>query len=361
MSGTSLDGVDAVLAKCPTEAPLQVLAHRHTPFDAALRSELMALNTPGADELHRASLAANALSRVYARLVQALLQDAHVAAQDVAALGAHGQTVRHRPGEFDGNGYTLQLLNPALLAELTGITVVADWRSRDVAAGGQGAPLVPAFHQAFFARDAQQTLAVLNLGGIANLSVIGGEQVTGWDCGPGNALMDAWCERHTGAAFDANGQWAASGTVSQSLLQQLQQAAYFSQSPPKSTGRDVFHLGWLEGHLTSGEYSAQDVQATLCELTAWACAKDLRLHAPQTQALAVCGGGALNTHLMQRLAANLPGVKVQTTEAWGLPVMQVEAAAFAWLASRTLRGLPGNQPAVTGAKGARLLGAIYPA
>ena len=359
MSGTSLDGADAVLAHIDG-AQLKVLVHSHTPFEPALRAELLALNTPGPDELHRAALAANALSRVYAGLVHTLLANSGMKAQDIAAIGAHGQTVRHRPGEFDATGYTQQLNNPALLAELTGITVVADFRSRDVAAGGQGAPLVPAFHQAVFAQ-AGQTVAVLNVGGIANLSVISDVSVRGWDCGPGNALMDAWCEQHTGAAFDEDGNWAASGTLSQALLSKLQQTAYFDAQPPKSTGRDMFHLPWLMGHLESMNLSPQDVQATLCELSAWACAKDVQAHATGAKQLAVCGGGALNGHFMQRLAAHLPGVEVLRTDAWGLPVMQVEAAAFAWLAHKTLRGETSNLPKATGAQGARVLGAIYPA
>lgn len=369
MSGTSLDGVDAVLATCSSQTPLKVLRHAHTPFEPALRAELLALNMPGSNELHRAALAANALSRVYATLVKELLHSAKLRAADVTAIGAHGQTVRHRPGEFDATGYTWQLNNPALLAELSGITVVADFRNRDVAAGGQGAPLVPAFHQAMFAQ-ATKTVAVLNVGGIANLSVIdatahGEPKVSGWDCGPGNALMDAWCEQHTGAAFDQDGNWAASGAVSQALLQRLQQTPYFAMQPPKSTGRDLFHRSWLLAALqamTSGTALApQDVQATLCELSAWACAKDVMAHAPQAQQLAVCGGGALNLHFMRRLAALLPGVEVLRTDAWGLPVMQVEAAAFAWLAFKTLRGESANLPKATGAKGARVLGAVYPA
>jgi anhydro-N-acetylmuramic acid kinase len=364
MSGTSLDGVDAVLAHIDG-TQLKVLAHSHTPFEPTLRAELLALNTPGLDELHRAALAANALSRVYAGLVHTLLAQSGLQTQSIQAIGAHGQTVRHRPGEFDATGYTQQLNNPALLAELTGITVVADFRSRDVAAGGQGAPLVPAFHQAIFAQTGQ-TVAVLNVGGMANLSVISDASVRGWDCGPGNALMDAWCEQHTGAAYDQDGNWAASGTLSQELLSKLQRTAYFDAQPPKSTGRDMFHMAWLHAHLDALKQDGvnlmpQDVQATLCELSAWACAKDVRAHAAGAKQLAVCGGGALNGHFMQRLAEHLPEVEVLRTDAWGLPVMQVEAAAFAWLAHKTLRGEPANLPKATGAQGARVLGAIYPA
>ena len=359
MSGTSLDGVDGVLADF--DGAIRVLAHAHQPFPDALRAELLALNRSGPDELHRAALAANALARLYARVVQELLQASGVAASGIRAIGAHGQTVRHRPGLFDGTGYTLQLNNPALLAELTGITVVADFRSRDIAAGGQGAPLVPAFHQAVFGRP-DAAVAVLNIGGISNLSVLSDTVVLGFDCGPGNALLDHWCQRHTGQAYDAAGRWAASGRVNEALLRDLLQEPYFEQPPPKSTGRDLFHAEWLTRHLVPyAAVSAVDVQTTLTELTAQVCAADLRRYGPGCRQLHVCGGGALNDELMRRLQIQLPGVKVENSAVAGLPPLQVEAAAFAWLASRTLAGETGSLESVTGARGARVLGAIYPA
>lgn len=359
MSGTSLDGVDGVLTDL--EGAPRVLAHAYRPFPEALRAELLALNQSGPDELHRAALAANALARLYAQAVHDLLQTSNLPASGIRAIGAHGQTVRHRPGLFDGTGYTLQLNHPALLAELTGITVVADFRSRDVAAGGQGAPLVPAFHQAVFGR-AGTSVAVLNIGGISNLSVLTDTSVLGFDCGPGNALLDLWCQQHTGQAYDAAGQWGASGRVNEALLHDLLQEPYFDQPPPKSTGRDLFHAAWLARHLAAHPaVSAQDVQATLTELTARVCAADLGRHGPACRQLHVCGGGALNLELMRRLQARLPNVKVENSQAAGLPPLQVEAAAFAWLASRTLAGETGNLQSVTGARGARVLGAIYPA
>ena len=361
MSGTSLDGVDGVLADF-SGAHCQVLGHHFIPFPDGLRSELLALNRSGPDELHRAALAANALARSYAQVVQALLQSTGTPAPQVRAIGAHGQTVRHRPQAFDGTGYTLQLNNPALLAELTGIDVVADFRSRDVAAGGQGAPLVPAFHQGVFGQ-AGQSMAVLNIGGISNLSLLGAQgQVLGFDCGPGNALLDHWCQRHQGQPYDAGGAWAARGRVHPRLLATLAGEAYLHQPPPKSTGRDLFNPEWLETHLQGfADVEAVDVQATLTELTASSCAADLLRYASDSKTLIVCGGGAFNTHLMQRLAALLPGVAVSTSDAHGLPPLQVEAAAFAWLAWRTLERAPGNLPSVTGAQGPRVLGAIYPA
>lgn len=366
MSGTSLDGVDGVLVDFGADgSALHVLAHRHLPFDRALADELLALNTSGGDELHRAALAGNAVARRYAEVVAGLLAGARCAAADVVAIGAHGQTVRHRPQAGDGTGYTLQLGNAALLAELSGIDVVADLRSRDVAAGGQGAPLVPAFHRAFFGR-AERDRGVLNIGGIANLTVLGRDGTTlGFDCGPGNALMDHWCRQHLGAAYDAAGRWAAGGSVASSLLQALRDEPYFALPAPKSTGRDLFHPAWLQARLAAVDparrTAPQDVQATLAELTASTCADAVRAAPRPLEELVVCGGGAFNTHLLARLAALLPGVAVSTSDAHGLPADQVEACAFAWLARRFVRREPGNLPSVTGAQGARLLGALYPA
>ena len=362
MSGTSLDGVDGVLVAFSAEGKPRLLHHASSPFADDLRAELLALNTSGDNELHRAALAANGLVRTYAQVVRDLLKQSGLTPADITAIGAHGQTVRHRPQEFDRNGYTLQLNNPALLAELSGCTVVADFRSRDVAAGGQGAPLVPAFHIGVFGRP-NETVAVLNLGGIANLSVLRADgSVLGFDCGPANALMDYWCHEHTGKWYDANGTWAAQGKVVGPLLAALLQEPYFSQTPPKSTGRDLFNPDWLHQNLAKhSDLDAQDVQATLAELTAISCADDLKRLAPEAKELIVCGGGALNQHLMKRLEAHLPGVLVQSSTAHGIDPQQVEAAAFAWLARQCLLGLPGNLASVTGARGPRILGALYPA
>jgi anhydro-N-acetylmuramic acid kinase len=373
MSGTSLDGADGVLVDFSASAP-RVLASASAPFSSAFRAELLALNSAGHNELHRAALAANQLSEVYARVIQALLEQASqhgITANDIEAIGAHGQTVRHRPQEFgddplsggSNTGYTLQLNNSALLAELTGLDVVADFRTADLAAGGQGAPLVPAFHHAVFAQPARN-IAVLNIGGISNLTLLPAPDETisvqGFDCGPGNALMDLWCLRHTGQAYDAKGSWSASGAAIPGLLARLLAEPYFDKTPPKSTGRDLFNAGWLAAQLQGFESSApQDVQATLTALTARACARDLLRHAPRTTELLVCGGGALNDELMRQLALALPGVAVQSTAMRGLPPLQVEAAAFAWLARAWHQRQPGNLVAVTGARGPRVLGALY--
>ena len=361
MSGTSLDGVDGVLADF-SGARMRVLAHASQPLPEPLRAELLALNAPGDNELHRAALAGNALVCCYAEVVTQLLQSQGLPASAVRAIGAHGQTVRHRPGEFDGTGYTLQLNSPALLAERCGITVVADFRSRDVAAGGQGAPLVPAFHQGVFGRPGE-TVLVANIGGISNLSVLGADgSVLGFDCGPGNALMDFWCQRHTGQPYDNAGSWAATGQVLPALLDDLWRESFFHQPPPKSTGRDLFHPDWLQARLDRHPDAAPaDVQATLTKLTAKAIAVSASSYIKNSKLLAICGGGAFNVHLMQRLQALLPQLAVQPTDTLGLPALQVEAAAFAWLARQALEGQPGNLESVTGARGARVLGGIYPA
>jgi len=361
MSGTSLDGVDGVLADFSSAQP-KVVAHASAAMPEPLRAQLLALNGSGADELHRAALAANALMRVYASVVNELLSTGNLARETVSAIGAHGQTVRHRPQEFDGTGYTLQLCAPALLAELTGIDVVADFRSRDVAAGGQGAPLAPFFHRAMFAR-AGETVGVLNIGGISNLSILraDGSQL-GFDCGPGNALMDAWCQQHQGSAYDADGAWAASGRVLPALLDVMRTEPYFAKPPPKSTGRDLFNRAWLDGRLKQfGNAAPADVQATLAELTASACGDEVLRHEPTLAQLIVCGGGAFNSHLMRRLRALLPTARVTDSGAAGLPALQVEAAAFAWLARRAVRREQLPLQSTTGARGARVLGCIYPA
>lgn len=362
MSGTSLDGVDAVLVDF--DGPqVRVLGHCSAHMPAALRAELLALNSPTDNELHRAALAANGLVRLYADQVSALLAQCGVKAEAVKAIGAHGQTVRHRPQEFDGTGYTLQLNNPSLLAELCGITVVADFRSRDVAAGGQGAPLVPPFHQAFFGKPGR-ALAVLNIGGISNITVLdpAAPELLGFDCGPGNALMDAWCLKHTGQEFDDAGRWAAQGHVHAGLLVRLLHEPFFAKPPPKSTGRDLFNGPWLQARLGGMEGLApQDVQATLTELTALACARSLLENGAGCMTLVVCGGGALNGHLMARLQVALPNCSVTSSSELGLPPLQVEATAFAWLARQTVLGQTSSLKSVTGAQGARILGGIYPA
>jgi anhydro-N-acetylmuramic acid kinase len=365
MSGTSMDGIDAALVDFSKSKP-QVIATQSLPLEADLKATLMALNSLGDNELHHAALAGNALMRLYAQTVRSLLVKAQIKPQDIRALGAHGQTVRHRPQQFDETGYTIQLCNPSLLAELSGIDVVADFRSRDVAAGGQGAPLAPFFHRAWFAQDGAN-IAVLNIGGISNLTILQSDGATvGFDCGPGNALMDFWINKHLGKAFDRDGAWGAGGQVITSLLNHMLTEPFFALEPPKSTGRDLFNPTWLIQHL-AGFASAkpQDVQKTLIELTARpiaTCAS--RYHKDSKQPLSeliVCGGGAFNTALMQRLQDLLPDTRVISSAERGLPPQDVEATAFAWLARQCVNQIALPLQSVTGARGSRILGGIYPA
>ncbi len=364
MSGTSLDGVDAVLVSFDTPAQaVQVHGHVYQPFAPTLRREMMALNQTGPDELHRSCLAANNLSRAYADAVKTLLGQCSLNSDDVRALGAHGQTVRHRPGEFDGTGYTVQLLNASLLAELTGIDVTYDFRNRDVAAGGQGAPLVPAFHAAAFHQPGVDQ-AVLNLGGIANVTLLAANgHVMGFDCGPGNILLDLWCERHLGSAYDENGNWAKGGEVNPRLLEVMLGEPYLLRHPPKSTGRDLFHSDWLDKQLVATRGIAplklRDIQATLAEFTCVVAKQAIQDTLPTASRLLVCGGGAFNAHLMERLAELLPDTKVCASGTAGLPAAQVEATAFAWLAKSCLDRQPANCPTVTGANGLRILGSLH--
>lgn len=353
MSGTSLDGIDAVVASF--DDGMRLLATNYQAFDPALRQALFELQTPGDNEIHRAALAANELARAYAEAVGRVLAKARLNAQDIDAIGCHGQTVRHQPAA----GYTTQLVNAALLAELTGITVVNDFRSRDIAAGGQGAPLVPAFHRQVF-HSPEEHRVIVNIGGIANITDLPpAGPVRGFDCGPGNALMDAWINVHRGEAYDQDGAWAATGMVLPYLYNYLILNSFFKLPPPKSTGRELVNLAWVKEGLNGGE-RPQDVQATLLELTARSIVQAIDQHCAGAQALYVCGGGAHNHLLMARLAALSPTRRVADTGVLGLPADWVEAQAFAWLARQSLTRKPGNLPEVTGARGLRVLGAMYP-
>jgi anhydro-N-acetylmuramic acid kinase len=369
MSGTSLDGVDAVVvdfAPSSGESPpghaerqsFRTLGATHVAFPSALRAELLALQVAGADELARAARTANALADLYAMAITDACTAAGVAPHELVAAGVHGQTIRHRPEE----GWTLQINNPARVAERAYVTVVADFRSRDVAAGGQGAPLVPAFHAALFG-DAQEHRAVVNIGGIANLTDLPPRgAVRGFDTGPGNVLLDLWCTRHRGAPFDAGGAWAAQGRKDDQLLAALLSEPFFAEAPPKSTGRDLFHAAWLDDRLRAAQWHGrpEDAQATLAVLTARSIADAVRAHASHATGILICGGGAHNVELLRLLEEELAPRDVETTAVHGVAVEQVEALAFAWLAREALAGRPGNLPAVTGARGSRVLGAIYP-
>lgn len=353
MSGTSLDGVDAALLQFGGTS--QKLIHtKFLPFDEDLRAELLALNRPGFNEIERSALAGNTLATLYASAVRGLLEECGTAAGNISAIGCHGQTIRHRPDL----GFTSQIGNAALLAELTGITVVSDFRSRDIAANGQGAPLVPAFHAAAF-RSSARNRAIINIGGISNLTWLPANgRVIGFDCGPGNLLLDGWIQKHSGAPYDKGGAWASGGKVIPDLLCRLLEHDFFSRPPPKSTGRDEFHADWLAS-LLDGAESPVDVQSTLVELSAQALHIAITQYCPEVDEIFLCGGGAHNLTLTRRLEKLLPSTSVRLTDQLGIGADWVESAAFAWLARQAVEGLSGNLPEVTGARGGRILGAIY--
>ena len=361
MSGTSLDAVDGALVDF-RDTPLETLAFESIPIAPLLRTELLELQSPGFDEIDRAARAAIALTRIYAEVAGRLLAFARNANERtpvrVDAIGAHGQTIRHRPD----HGYTRQILDGALLAELTGTAVVCDFRSADIAAGGQGAPLVPAFHAGAFANPGTRRV-IVNIGGIANVSLLAdGEPVRGFDTGPGNVLMDHWIQSHLGRPYDRDGDWAASGRIDPRWLSRLLDEPYFGLPAPKSTGRDLFNPHWLSTRLGADiphPSRPEDVQATLAELTAHSIARACRDF--DADEVFVCGGGAANAHLMKRLTRLCAPATVSTTRALGADPQAVEAVAFAWLAERRVSNLPASLPAVTGARAPRILGALYPA
>jgi len=356
MSGTSLDGLDIALIN--QTSAIKLIATHYIPMPESLRTELLGLCASGPDEIARSAIAQQHWVELAASGINALLIQQQLKPDAIRAIGSHGQTIRHEPSR----GFTVQIGNPALLTELTGITVVSDFRSRDVAAGGQGAPLVPAFHEALF-EERTGNQAVLNVGGFSNLSLIeANKPVAGFDCGPGNVLMDAWIHQQRGEHYDRNGDWAKTGSVEPALLEALLSDAFFVTKGPKSTGREVFNLAWLEQHLARlPAFPAENVQATLLELTALTIVESLQSAQTDTRELLVCGGGAHNAALMTRLAQQLPNTKVASTATHGVDPDWVEAMAFAWLAHCCLEGIAANRPSVTGARGLRVLGAIYPA
>ena len=361
MSGTSLDGVDAVLIDCQDPAKVKLLGQHSQPFPPEVKEALWVLQASADDELHRMSLAGVALAKVYAQAVSTLLIKTSFTSDQIQAIGAHGQTVRHAPNL----GYTCQINAPATLVELTGIAVVSDFRSRDIAAGGQGAPLVPAFHQHVF--GAESPRVILNLGGIANISVLEpGHAPRGSDTGPANMLSDNWSALHTGQSFDKGGQWGARGHVIEALLTRLiDDEPWFQKSFPKSTGRDLFNISWLDERLANykkmpvASAQAIDIQATLQAFTARTVAMAIASLKAQNWPIFVCGGGALNEALMLKLAHETQAA-ISTTDELGVPPQDVEAAAFAWLAWAHVQRVPANEPKATGAHGARVLGAYWP-
>ena len=352
ISGTSVDGLDVAALDIGDDGRISFRAAQTYPIPEDLRAQLLALGQPENDDIDQLGHADARLGELTGIIINAFIAEHNL---QPAAIGNHGQTVRHRPGQQ--HGFTLQIGDANRIAEITGITTIADFRRRDMAAGGEGAPLVPPFHQELFA-SAGPAPVVLNIGGISNVSILG-EPVRGFDTGPGNGLLDAWCARHTGQPFDDGGAWAAKGNTDEVLLQHLLADPFFAMTPPKSTGREYFNLPWLEKLLHDEATTPQDVQTTLVDLTARCTTDALAAWGGDYSDLIVCGGGRLNDHLMQRLVHFATGT-VQASEHFGVNGDAIEAGLFAWLAYRTLAGLPGNTAAVTGAAGARVLGAIYP-
>jgi anhydro-N-acetylmuramic acid kinase len=356
ISGTSMDAIDAALVDF-SAAPLQVVATSATAWDAALKRRVAALidsaDQVALDEIGQIDVE---IGRAFARAANALLGKAGISASQLAAIGSHGQTLRHRPDL--SAPFSWQIGDPNVIAEMTGATVVADFRRRDVAAGGQGAPLLPVFHDQVFRSDNEDRV-IVNLGGIANITILKrGAEVTGFDTGPANRLLDAWISLHQGADFDADGAWAAQGTVDDVLLEQLLEEPYLALAPPKSTGRELFNLLWLQSKLGRITREPKDVQATLQQYTAVSVADAARNYAPGAS-LYICGGGAHNAALLTSLATLCAPNRVASTQALGLDPDYVEAIAFAWFAKRTLEGRTSSAGSVTGATGARILGGIY--
>jgi anhydro-N-acetylmuramic acid kinase len=357
MSGTSLDGIDGVRALF-SEHSVDVLQTAFIPYSQSLRRRFEKLFQASHNELHESQVLAIEHSRLANEVVQTLIEG--IDPSSIAAIGNHGQTVRHHPN--DDAAYSLQLGSGAYLAQLSKITTTMDFRNRDIAAGGQGAPLVPAFHQAVFS-EPNQGRTIVNIGGIANISILDCEGVKpiGFDTGPGNTLMDEWTKRHLSKAYDENGAFAKSGAINQALLSWLMSEPFIKLSPPKSTGRDLFNLDWLTNYTALASIPPNDVQATLCEFTVLSILSGIQHFSPQAiDAIYVCGGGAKNSHLMSRLE-QLASAAVDTTMSLGLDPQAVEACAFAWLAKQLLEGKPANAPSSTGARNTVPLGAIFPA
>lgn len=356
MSGTSIDALDAVLVDFASEKP-RLLATHTTSTPSSLRQQLDQLCTPGFDEIHRLGQLDREIGELSANTVLTLLKQSSYQTSDIRAIGSHGQNIRHKPKL--AHPFTLQIGDPNVIAAKTGITTIADFRRRDMALGGQGAPLAPIFHQYLF-RTTQENRVVLNIGGIANLTWLPAdpnETVIGFDTGPGNTLLDQWIFKHKQESYDSNGQFAASGQINTALLQKLLADDYFTQAYPKSTGREYFNLAWLEPHLPNN-YLAQDIQATLTDVTAISICEAIQKLMPKGRVL-ICGGGIKNKFLLQRLMHHAKDLQFSSTSDYGLDPEWIEATAFAWLAKQTLDNLPGNLPSVTGASKASVLGGIF--
>jgi anhydro-N-acetylmuramic acid kinase len=361
-SGTSVDGLDIAIVEVTVES-VQIVSGRTVPFAPSLRRQLLSLGAAEVDDIDSLGATDALLGRFIGNSINTCLASNGIDSASIRAIGSHGQTVRHRSRADPP--FTIQIGDPNLIAELTGITTVADFRRRDIAAGGEGAPLVPLFHNALFGSGSDEPRSVLNIGGMANITSLPTSPTTpieGFDTGPGNTLLDAWARANVGQPFDRDGEWSTKGNLIEPLLDAFMRDPYFAQSPPKSTGREAFSLDWLHRHLSclAAPPKAEDVQSTLAELTARSIADGLNRWGHASGLLIVAGGGRLNRELMSRIQRLLPNHRVQPSDQLGVNGDWLEAAAFAWLAHRTLEGLAGNAPAVTGARAARVLGAIYP-
>jgi len=365
MSGTSADSIDAALVDFSGKQP-QLKHYIELPLADSVRQQILTLMQPGDDEIERLGRLDHQLGHAFAQAVQALLSASSTPASHIRAVGSHGQTLRHRPPGTTQHPFTLQIGDANIIAEETGICTIADFRRRDIAAGGQGAPLVPAFHQAVFS-SAEESRVIANIGGISNITLLTGNRLQGFDTGPGNTLMDAWTHEQQGERYDHDGQWASTGRANRELVEQLLQHDFFQLMPPKSTGREDFNLNWLKQQveLLDSPLQAADVQASLLEVTAQSLVGGIKQQAPNTEAIYLCGGGAFNSQLLKCIetTAQSAGLKltVRTTSALGIAPESVEATAFAWLAQQTLENLPGNNPATTGARREVILGGVYPA
>ncbi len=357
MSGTSLDGIDVCIVQF--EPKLTIIKSSCEAFSDTLREKLKALTEAGNNEISRMAAAELILGNEYATAVRNLLHKANLEPRQITAIGVHGQTLRHIPATDNSPGYSLQLVDASKLAVDTGIKVIADFRRKDIALGGQGAPLVPAFHQSIFSNQ-QNERVIVNIGGIANISTLPTDdsEQTGFDTGPGNTLLDNWYKQHQSGNFDRNGEWARSGTLNKNLFSKFKADNYFMRSAPKSTGPEYFNMQWLENYLNDfADVDPEDIQASLTELTAWSIAKSIKQHCKQVEVL-VCGGGTHNQYLIERLEAHLK-TKVKNTDAFGIDADDVEAVAFAWLAKQRIDKLPGNLPSATGARKAGILGGVF--
>ncbi len=360
LSGTSVDGVDAGLfefSNSSSDIGPKLLQTYQQPYPENVRQKIFQISQPGENEIDQMGSLDVEIGRIFAQATQRLLEKAKLPAEQIQAIGSHGQTIRHRPA-FE-LPFSLQIGDPNTIAYLTGITTVADFRRKDIAAGGQGAPLATAFHQSAF-YSAKEKRCVINIGGIANISVLdkNGDEATGYDTGPGNILMDSWASAHLRQPYDENGNWARSGNINEALTQRLIEHSYFSEKPPKSTGREEFNYEWLNRVLGDfADTSAEDVQASLCELTARSISQSISQH--DIEAVYLCGGGTHNQHLITRVQEHLKGIRVSTTEFLGISPDWVESGLFAWLAKQRIENLPGNLPKVTGAKNPAILGGVY--